>query len=91
MFKIETNLKYTSKRISKINKLKKIIECYDLKNVHEYNQIKKINLGSKIYFLEDSKKKYILRSALNRDSKQLEDQCIIASKVKKNVFFMNLL
>jgi len=90
LFKLETNINYKTKKILKTNKLKKIIEYYNFKKVSKYHQIQKINLGSKIYFLNNLKSKIILRSALNKESNQLEEQCLIASEVKKNLFIKPL-
>lgn len=85
-FNLETNSNYKRKKIVKINKLKKIIENYNIKGNYEYYKIQKINSGSIIYCLINKKYKFILRSALDRESTQLEEQCLIASKIKPNLF-----
>jgi hypothetical protein len=90
LFKLETNINYKIKKILKIDKLKKITRYYNFKNVQKYHQIQKVNLGSKIYFLNNLKNKIIIRSALNKESKQLEEQCLIASEVKRSFFIKPL-
>jgi len=86
IFKLETNFNFKLTKTNNVNIHKKIVEDFGIKSVKKYYKINKKNQNSNIYLLYSKNNSYILRSSSIKDKNQLEEQCIVSDKIKKNLF-----
>lgn len=86
IFKLETNFNFNLTKTNEVIAYKKIIENFGIKSVKKYYKINKKNKNSNIYLLQNKNNSYIFRISSIKDKNQLEEQCLVSSKIKKNLF-----
>ena len=90
LFKVETNNDFSLKKLKKNKLFNKVLSNFRISENYKIFLVNKKSQTSKIYFIKDRKKTFVLRSSTLADSKYLKSQCMVVSRFKEN-FFLKLI
>ena len=82
LFKIETNIGFHPKKISKNKSLDKVLRFFNLNKKYSIYLINKQSIISKIYFIKDKKSIFVLKSSISKETKFVNLQCELVSNLK---------
>lgn len=90
LFKIETNKGFNVKKINKSKVFDEALSYFNINKKYSLYLVNKQLKNTSIYFVKSKKNIFVLRSSSSQDSKHLEKQCKVVSKLKKK-YFLKLL
>ena len=87
LFKVETNKNFYLKNIKKNKFFDKVLNNFGINTKYSIYIINKKSKTSKIYFIKNKNKIFVLRASNVKQSKFLKGQCELISSIKKNFYF----
>ncbi len=87
LFKIETNKDFYLKKIKRNKFFDKILSNYGIRKNYSIYIINKKSETSKIFFIKNKNKIFVLRSSTVKQSKYLKGQSKLVASIKNNFYF----
>ena len=87
LFKIETNKNFYLKKINRNKFFDEVLDNFGINTKYSIYIINKKSKTSKIYFIKNKNKIFVLRASTAEESKYLKAQCELVSSIKKNFYF----